>query len=496
MKNSNRQVWFITGSQDLYGLDVLKTVAEHSEEIVSGLNASGIISSQFINKGTVKSSSEIVSVCQAANNDENCLGVALWMHTFSPAKMWIAGLKKLNKPFVHLHTQFNAQLPWAEIDMNFMNTNQSAHGCREFGFIGTRMQLDRKVIVGHWQDEDVHKQLDNWSRAALGWSELQQLKVARFGDNMRHVAVTEGNKVSAQIQFGFEVHGYSLGELADVVNSVGDDETARMVDEYCSCFHVSKELLENEYKKILENEARLEIGMERFLESKGCMAFTNCFENLTGLTNLPGLATQRLMAKGYGYGGEGDWKTAAMTRVVKVMAEGLPGGTSFMEDYTYNFADVDQVLGAHMLEVCPTIAAAKPKLEIHRHTIGCDCDVARLIFDGQAGDAINLSLIDLGERYRLLVNTVKSVQSEQAMKNLPVARTLWEPMPNLKTAAAAWIYAGGAHHTTYTQAINMEIITDLAEMMGVELVTIDQDTNIPNFKQLLRNNEVYYKFLR
>ncbi|MFK0573831.1 L-arabinose isomerase, partial [Endozoicomonas sp.] len=447
MKTFTQQVWFVTGSQDLYGPQVLEAVAEHAEEMTKGFNVSEAIAAPFVNKGTVKCSKDIVDLCRAANNDDQCAGLVLWMHTFSPAKMWIAGLKQLNKPFAHLHTQFNAGLPWSEINMNFMNTNQSAHGDREFGYIGTRMQLGRKVIVGHWQDQEVHGELDSWCRAAMGWMEAQTLKVARFGDNMRQVAVTEGNKVSAQIQFGFEVNAFGLGDLAKTVAAVTDEEIASLLDEYRNSFAMTPDLLENpESRQILEQEARLEAGMERFLIENDCKAFTNSFENLTGLTNLPGLATQRLMAKGYGYGGEGDWKTAAMTRIVKVMSEGLQGGTSFMEDYTYNFAGVDQVLGAHMLEVCPSIAAEKPDLEIHRHTIGCNCDVARLIFTGKEGAGINLSLVEMGSHYRLIANTVKAVTPEQAMPNLPVASTLWEPMPNLKTAAAAWIYAGGAHH--------------------------------------------------
>ncbi|MRI33311.1 L-arabinose isomerase [Endozoicomonas sp. OPT23] len=495
MKVFEKQVWFVTGSQDLYGPKVLEAVAEHSEEMVQGFNGSAAISAPFVNKGTVKSAREIALVCREANNDDNCAGLILWMHTFSPAKMWIAGLKQLNKPFVHLHTQFNAGLPWNEINMNFMNTNQSAHGDREFGFIGTRMKQDRKVIVGHWQDSEVHKELDDWCRAAMGWMESQTLKVARFGDNMRQVAVTDGNKVAAQIQFGFEVNAYGLGDLAAYVDAVTDEQVAALIEIYKTEFTLAPELLEDaETLKIIQQEARLEAGMEAFLVEHDSMAYTNCFEDLTGLTALPGLATQRLMAKGYGYGGEGDWKTAAMTRITKVMAKGLNGGTSFMEDYTYNFAETDQVLGAHMLEVCPTIAADKPSVQVHLHTIGCRADVARLIFTGQEGDGINLSLVEMGSHYRLIANTVKAATPEE-MPHLPVASTLWEPMPNLKTAAAAWIYAGGAHHTTYTQAISMDVVNDFAEMAGIELVTIDEDTKVNEFKKELRHNEMYYRFM-
>jgi len=491
---SDKQVWFVTGSQHLYGPQVLQNVAQNSDEIVKGLNEAPAISVPVVNKGTVKTPDEILEVCRQANNDNACVGLVLWMHTFSPAKMWIGGLTQLNKPFLHLHTQFNAALPWDEIDMNFMNTNQSAHGCREFGFIGTRLNIDRKVVVGHWQNAAVHKQIDDWCRAAIGRQEGLTLKVARFGDNMRQVAVTEGNKVSAQIQFGYEVHGYGLGELAESVNGVSEADVAAQLDLYCTTYEVDGALLKDaDQLKVLQNEARLELGMDRFLTSVGAMAFTNTFENLTGLTGLPGLATQRLMEKGYGYGGEGDWKTAAMTRIMKVMGQGLSGGTSFMEDYTYNFGEKSQVLGAHMLEVCPTIASAKPKIEIHRHTIGCNCDVARMIFTGQAGPALNVSVIDLGNRFRMLVNTVDAVTPPASLPNLPVAHTLWEPQPSLEVAAAAWIHGGGAHHTVYSQAVTVDMLTDYADITGIEMVLIDDDTKLREFKSSLKQSSIYYR---
>lgn len=476
---NEKQVWFVTGSQHLYGPKVLESVANNSEEIVAGLNAAESISVSIANKGTVKTPDEILAVCRAANNDPDCVGLMLWMHTFSPAKMWIAGLTQLNKPFLHLHTQFNAALPWDEIDMNFMNLNQSAHGCREFGFIGTRLNIERKVVVGHWQDEQVHKDVDDWCRAAIGVNAGQQLKVARFGDNMRQVAVTEGNKVSAQIQFGYEVNAYGLGELSDVVNSVSEADVNSLLDEYASTYEMSPELFSDaELKKLMVQEARLELGMESFLTSVGATAFTNTFENLTGITNLPGLATQRLMSKGFGYGGEGDWKTAAMTHIMKVMAQGKEGGTSFMEDYTYNFGGKGQVLGAHMLEVCPSIAAAKPKLEIHRHTIGCRCDIPRLIFSGASGEALNVSIIDLGDRFRMVVNLLDTVTPPQSLPHLPVAHALWEPQPNLNIAAAAWIHAGAAHHSVYSQAVTLPMLADYAEILGIEMVVIDNNTNL------------------
>ncbi|TOC59046.1 L-arabinose isomerase [Vibrio parahaemolyticus] len=491
---NDKQVWFVTGSQHLYGPQVLESVAQNSEEIIAGLNSSDDISVSIANKGTVKTPDEILAVCRAANNDPDCIGLMLWMHTFSPAKMWIAGLTQLNKPFLHLHTQFNAALPWDEIDMDFMNLNQSAHGCREFGFIGTRLNIERKVVVGHWQEPQVHRDIDDWCRAAIGVNAGQHLKVARFGDNMRQVAVTEGNKVSAQIQFGYEVNAYGLGELSDVVNSISDADVNHQLDEYASMYEMSPDLFnDSDLKKLMTQEARLELGMESFLKSVGAGAFTNTFENLTGLTNLPGLATQRLMAKGFGYGGEGDWKTAAMTHIMKVMGQGKPGGTSFMEDYTYNFGEKGQVLGAHMLEVCPTIAAAKPRLEVHRHTIGCRCDIPRLIFSGQSGEALNVSIIDLGDRFRMIVNVIDTVTPPQSLPHLPVAHALWEPQPNLNIAAAAWIHAGGAHHAVYSQAVTLPMLADYAEILGIEMVVIDNSTNLRHFKQELRNNGVYYR---
>ena len=490
----DKEVWFVTGSQHLYGPQVLQVVDQNSQQIVNGLNQSPAISAPIVGKGIVKTPDEIAEVCRQANNDPKCIGLVLWMHTFSPAKMWIAGLGLLNKPFLHLHTQFNAALPWDEIDMNFMNTNQSAHGCREFGFIGTRMGLDRKVVVGHWENPVVHQQVDDWCRAAIGIQEGKTLKVARFGDNMRQVAVTEGNKVSAQIQFGYEVNAYGLGELAESVNQVSDSDVNALLDEYASTYTMAPSLFDDsESRKLLSQEARLELGMERFLTSVGASAFTNTFENLTGITNLPGLATQRLMEKGYGYGGEGDWKTSAMTRIMKVIGQGKNGGTSFMEDYTYNFGEVSQVLGAHMLEVCPTISGGKPKIELHRHTIGCDCDVPRMMFTAKPGQGLVATVIDLGSHFRMIVNTVDTVEPPQALPNLPVAHALWVPQPNLETSAAAWIHAGGAHHSVYSQQVSVDMLTDYADIAGIEMVLIDDDTKLRQFKAELRNNMAYYR---
>jgi L-arabinose isomerase len=489
----NKEVWLITGSQHLYGPGVLAQVAENSQTIASNLSAAEAISIKIVAKDTVVSPADILAVCQAANSAPNCVGVILWMHTFSPAKMWIAGLKALRKPYMHLHTQFNAELPFADIDMHFMNLNQSAHGDREFGHISTRLRQDRKVVVGHWADPRVLADIDSWCRVAMGWAASQSLKVARFGDNMRQVAVTEGDKVSAQIQFGYEVHAFGLGDLQDAVATVTDEQVAKQIELYKADYEVSPTLLTDAHQfQMLQNEARLELGLHKFLTNGGFGAFTNCFENLTGTTNLPGLATQRLMSQGFGYGGEGDWKTSAMVRIAKVMSKGRPGGTSFMEDYTYNFGSVGQVLGAHMLEVCPSIAVAKPKLEVHLHTIGCRKDIARLLFTGKAGPAINISVIDMGTRFRMIINEVDTVTPAQELPNLPVAKALWQPRPSLPVAAAAWIHAGGAHHSTYTQGITAEEAVDLAEMAGIEAVVIGADTTVRGIKTELRHNAAYY----
>lgn len=488
-----KEVWLVTGSQHLYGPSVLKQVAENSQKIAEGLSASPAISIKIIAKDTVKSPEEILAVAQAANSNANCVGLILWMHTFSPAKMWIAGLRALNKPYMHLHTQFNAELPFGEINMNFMNLNQSAHGDREFGHISTRLRQDRKVVVGHWATASVQNQIDSWCRVAMGWYESQHLKVARFGDNMRQVAVTDGDKVSAQIQFGYEVHAYGLGDLQKVVDAVNEEQVAAQIELYKDVYDVNPQVFTDPHQmQMLKNEARLELGMLKFLTDGGFKAFTNCFENLTGLTNLPGLATQRLMEAGFGYGGEGDWKTAAMVRIAKVMSKGRSGGSSFMEDYTYHFAATDQILGAHMLEVCPSIAAAKPKLEVHLHTIGCRNDIARLIFTGKAGPALCISLIDLGNRFRMIVAEVDTVTPAHELPNLPVAKALWEPRPNLEVSAAAWIQAGGAHHSAYTQGITADEVVDYAEMAGIEAVVIGADTSVRNFKTELRHNAAYY----
>jgi L-arabinose isomerase len=489
----NREIWFVTGSQHLYGAEVLKKVESNSREIVGGMSGSLKAPVTIIFKSVLTTSDSIRKVCLEANSSDNCAGLIAWMHTFSPAKMWIAGLGLLTKPFAHLHTQFERDIPFKEIDMDFMNLNQSAHGDREFGFINARMGIDRKVIVGHWKEKEVQNQLDIWARAALGKLEMSNLKVARFGDNMRNVAVTEGNKVSAEIQFGFSVHAFGIGDLAKAINDADAGTVNQLVQEYKESYKADSKIFTNSsLKETVYEAAKIEAGLKSFLDQGGFKAFTTNFEDLHGLKQLPGIAVQRLMHQGYGFGAEGDWKTSAIVRVMKVMAEGLSGGTSFMEDYTYHFDPKGmRVLGAHMLEVCSSIASDKPSLEVHPLGIGGKADPVRLVFKAPKGDALNVSLMDMGNRYRLLVNKVEVVDTPELPK-LPVARVLWDPKPNLKIAAGAWILAGGAHHTSFTQALTLDHIIDLAEMVGIECLIIDEKTNISDFKKELRLNEVYY----
>ncbi len=483
------EVWFVTGSQYLYGEEILKRVANDSQQISDYLNKSSDISCKVVFKPIVKTPDEITNICMQANFDKNCIGLTIWMHTFSPAKMWIAGLKNLNKPFIHFHTQFNRDIPWDSIDMDFMNLNQSAHGDREFGFLCTRMRKNRKVVVGHWQDGNVIKEIDIWMRAAAAWNDWQDMKIARFGDNMREVAVTEGDKVEAQKQFGYSVNGYGIGDLVAMVNRVNDSEIDNIILQYKKDY----DIIGAPESKSIREAARIELGMCKFLETGQFKAFTTTFENLHGLKQLPGLAVQRLMADGYGFGAEGDWKTAALVRAMKVMSSGLKGGVSFMEDYTYHFApDNMMVLGAHMLEVCPSIAAGKPKLEVHTLGIGGKEDPARIVFDVPAGKGVNVTLIDMGNRFRMLVNPCRVVKPENDMPKLPVARVLWKPEPDLKTAAAAWILGGGAHHTGFSMAINAEYMQDFAEMAAIEFLMIDNNTTILNFKNQCRWNGTHY----
>ena len=483
------EVWFVTGTQHLNGPETLKQVAADSTKIAAAFDKNPKIPVKIVFKPILTTPDSITELCTEANNSKQCVGLICWMHTFSPAKMWIKGLNLLNKPFLHFHTQLNRDIPWETIDMDFMNLNQSAHGDREFGFIGTRMRLNRKVVVGHYQDPEAIDRIAVWVRAAAAYNDALSMKVARFGDNMRDVAVTEGNKVSAQMKMGYSVYGYGIGDLVKCVNEVSPAAIKKLLAEYGDEYKMTKAVGASD---TLKEAARIEIGMETFLKAGNFKAFTTTFEDLHGLKQLPGLAVQRLMAKGYGFGAEGDWKTAALVRSMKLMATGLKGGTSFMEDYTYHFDPKGmRVLGAHMLEVCPTIALGKPTLEVHPLGIGGKEDPARLVFKTVTGSAINVSVIDLGNRFRMIVNNVEVVKCPD-MPNLPVASVLWTPMPDLKTGAAAWILAGGAHHTGFSSSINSEYLEDFAGMMGVEFVLIDKNCDLNEFKKELKWNEVYH----
>jgi L-arabinose isomerase len=490
---SNLEAWFVTGSQHLYGPETLKKVEDHAAAIARAFAGSSQIPVKMALKPVMTSSESIHQLCLDANNARNCIGLITWMHTFSPARMWIAGLRSLDKPMLHLHTQFNEQLPWSTIDMDFMNLNQSAHGDREFGFIGARMRLKRKVIVGFWQDAAVHAELGAWIRAACAWHDAQQLKVARFGDNMRNVAVTEGNKVSAEIKLGYSVNGYGVGDLVRHVQQVTEAEIERLTAEYDETYAVAQSLRPGgNRRQSMRDAARIELGLRAFLEETGSFAFTDSFEDLPGLEQLPGIAVQRLMALGYGFGAEGDWKTAALLRAVKVMGQGLEGGASFMEDYTYHLANGGQVLGAHMLEVCPSIAEGTPSAEVHPLSIGGKEDPVRLVFTAAPGNAVNASLVDVGNRFRLIVNQVNLIRPEHSLPKLPVARAVWVPEPDLKVSATAWILAGGAHHTVLSRALTAEHLENFAEIAGMELLLIDRDTKVGDFAKELRWNDLYY----
>jgi L-arabinose isomerase len=494
MRFESLEVWFVTGSQNLYGPETLKQVAENSRRVVEGLNASARLPVRIVFKPVVTTPESILQLIREANAAANCVGVVCWMHTFSPAKMWIAGLTSLQKPMAHLHTQFNRDLPWATIDMDFMNLNQAAHGDREFGFICARLRMPRKVVVGHWQDTEAQDRLAAWQRAAAGLHEMRSLKVARLGDNMRQVAVTDGDKVEAQIRFGVEVNSYSVGELAEQVRNMTDAAVDGLVAEYDQQYEMAPSLRPGgDRRESLRYAARIELGLRAFLDAGGFGAFTDCFEDLAGLDQLPGLAVQRLMAAGYGFGAEGDWKAAALGRVLKVMGTGLPGGASFMEDYTYHLDPRGpKVLGAHMLEICPSLAGDRPKCEIHPLGIGGKSDPVRLTFAASTGPALNVAMIDLGDRFRLLANEIEGVAPDQPLPNLPVARVFWTPKPDLKTAAASWIYAGGPHHMVLTQALTCEHIEDFAEMVGIECLRIDGQTRISEIRNHLRWNEAFY----
>ena len=491
----NNEVWFVTGSQHLYGDETLRQVADHARKIADALTSSKTIPVRVVYKPVLTTSEAILRLCHEASSESACVGLITWMHTFSPAKMWIAGLKALQKPLLHLHTQYNRDIPWSQIDMDFMNLNQSAHGGREFGYICTRMGKQRKVVVGHWQDLAVQEKLNTWVRAACAWNDAQEGKIARFGDNMRDVAVTEGDKVEAQLRFGYAVNGYGIGDLAAYVNAIEDSAIDRLIGEYAELYDIAQSAARGgDRHHALRESARIELGMRAFLEEGNFNAFTTTFEDLHGLEQLPGLAVQRLMAEGYGFGAEGDWKTAALVRALKVMSIGLKGGTSFMEDYTYHLDPSGmKVLGAHMLEICASIAKGRPSIAVHPLSIGGKADPARLVFDVAAREAVNASIIDLGNRFRLIVNDVKVVAPDEPLPKLPVARVMWMPKPNLEIAAGAWILAGGAHHTAFSQSITGEHLEDFAEMAQIEFLLINEETKLSDFKKELRWNDAYYR---
>jgi len=489
------EVWFVTGSQHLYGEETLNLVAEHSKAIAAGLDSANEIPVRVVFKPTVKTTDEIYETLLAANSAENVIGVITWMHTFSPAKMWIRGLSILKKPLLHFHTQFNRDIPWSTMDMDFMNLNQSAHGDREFGFMVSRMRKNRKVVVGHWQDPEALAEIGSWTRAAAGWNDWQGAKFARFGDNMRYVAVTDGDKVEAELKFGFAVNSYGIGDLVALIDGVSDNDIKALVAEYQETYTIADDLLPGgERHSSVYEAARIEIGLRKFLVDGGFKGFSDTFEDLHGMIQLPGLAVQRLLADGYGFAGEGDWKTAALVRAFKVMGSGLEGGNGFMEDYTYHFDPNNSlVLGSHMLEIDASLAATKPSLEVHPLGIGGKEDPARLVFNVAGGEALNASLIDMGNRFRLLVNTVKAVDVTEELPKLPVARVLWQPYPDMKTGCAAWIYGGGAHHTAYSQNLSAELLQDFADMADIEYLLIGKDTRLSEFRNELRWNDIAYK---
>lgn len=491
------ELWFVTGSMELYGDEVLRKVAADERAIANYLERSSEIPVRVIEKPVLTTPDSILRLCQDASSAPACVGLVIWMHTFSPAKMWIAGLGRLQKPFVHLHTQFNRDLPWSTIDMDFMNLNQSAHGDREFAYLETRLRLRRATVAGHWEDPSVAARLGVWTRAACGIAEARSLRIARFGDNMRDVAVTEGDKTEAQRVFGFAVNTYAVSDLSRAVREVSDHDAGELCREYDERYDVTPALRPNgDRRSELMEAARIEVAMRTFLRSGGFGAFTDTFEDLDGLIQLPGIAVQRLMSDGYGFGAEGDWKSSALVRLMKVMAQGLEGGTSFMEDYTYHLdGENSLVLGAHMLEICPSITRDRPSCEIHPLAIGGKADPVRLVFGAGDGAALTVGMLDLGDRFRLVLNEVDVVKPLGSLKQLPVARAVWRPRPDLRTAAEAWLLAGGPHHTSFTQALSSEHIREFAAIAGVELVTIDGSTTLPEVRKELFWNEAAYHSL-
>lgn len=489
MKMKEYEFWFVVGSQFLYGPEVLEIVASRAEEMADTMNKSGILPCKVVYKVTAKTPEEISNVVKEANYQDKCAGLITWMHTFSPSKMWIDGLSKLQKPYCHFVTQYNREIPNEEIDMDFMNLNQAAHGDREHGFIAARLRMPRKVIMGYWQDEDVLKRLGDWMRSAVAAAFSRSLKVMRFGDNMRNVAVTEGDKVGVQMQLGWQVNTWPVGELVEEIGKVTEAEVDALMQEYAERYTFATENLD-----AVRYQAKEEIAMKKMLDREGCKAFSNTFEDLYGMEQLPGLASQRLMEQGYGYGGEGDWKVAAMTAVVKAMTEGMTGGSAFMEDYTYNLQKgAEYSLGAHMLEVCPSVAADRPRIEVHPLGIGGKADPARLVFEGHPGKACVVSLVDMGGRLRMICQDIEAVKPILPMPNLPVARVMWRAMPDLRTGAECWILAGGAHHTVLTYDATPEMLKDWARIMDIEFVHITKDTTPASLEQELFLNDLAWK---
>ncbi|MBP3697645.1 MAG: L-arabinose isomerase [Clostridia bacterium] len=485
----NREFWFIVGSQHLYGPEVLDIVAARAAEMAEKISASPLIPCKFVYKATVKTPDEVTAVIKEANYDDNCAGIVTWCHTFSPSKMWINGFSMLQKPYCHFATQYNREIPNDEIDMDFMNLNQAAHGDREHGFIGARMGMPRKIIMGYWQDEAPLKELGLWMRSAVGYAESRNLKVVRFGDNMRQVAVTEGDKVGVQMKLGWQVNTWAVGDLVAEMGKVTEAEIDALMAEYAE-----KYIMNTDDVATVRYQAKEEIAIKRILDREGAKAYTNTFEDLHGMDQLPGLASQRLMEQGYGYGGEGDWKVSAMTRIIKAMCEGMNGGSAFMEDYTYHLTEGSEYsLGAHMLEVCPTLAADKPRIEVHPLGIGGKNPPARLVFEGKAGSGVVASLVDMGGRLRLIVQDIEAVTPIMDMPNLPVARVMWKAMPDLCTGAKMWIMAGGAHHTVLSYDATPEMLEDFAEMAGIEYVHISKNTTVEGLKQQLFFADVAWK---
>ena len=492
------EVWFVTGAQLLYGGDAVIQVDAHSNEMVKGLNESGNLPVNVVYKGTVNSAKEVTAAFKAANNDDKCIGVITWMHTFSPAKIWIHGLQELKKPLLHFHTQFNKEIPWETMDMDFMNLNQSAHGDREFGHMVSRMRKNRKVVVGHWQDPKAQAKIAVWMRVAAAWADAQDMLIIRFGDQMNNVAVTDGDKVEAELKLGYHVDYCPVNDLMEYYDTVEDKDIEELVGQYFAEYDHVPELEDKKteaYTKVW-NSAKAEIAIRRILKDKGAKAFTTNFDDLGNFDQIPGLASQRLMAEGYGFGAEGDWKTAALYRTMWFMSQGMPNGCSFLEDYTLNFdGEKSAILQAHMLEVCPLISEHKPKLEVHRLSIGIDSETARLVFTSKPGEGVAATIVDMGNRFRLIVNKVDCIKSKP-LPNLPVASALWIPQPNLEIGAAAWILAGGTHHTSFSYDLTVEYMEDYADIAGIELVVIDKDTTISRFKKELQYNDLYYMLNR